>query len=179
MLIQIETPRLILREFTRSDRDQVHEYACDPEVSRYMEWGPNSLKETTMFLDQVMQNQREKPRYVHDFAVTLKDGGKLIGACGFRILPMDRQQAAIGYCYNRNYWRQGFGAEACRALIDYVFTNHQMHRLYATCDAENVGSAGVMLKCGMRQEAHFVQDKLIKERWRDTLLFAILRSEWE
>jgi len=31
----------------------------------------------------------------------------------------------------------------------------------------------------MRQEGHFIKDKNIKGHWRDTLLFAMLREEWD
>jgi len=177
--VEIETPRLLLRQFKKTDWKEVHEYAADPEVARFMEWGPNTVDDTVDFVDMALRHQKENPRSFFDFAVTLKDSGKLIGACGFRLHPVLVEQAEIGYTYNRNYWRQGYGSEACTAMIEVGFSKLDLHRMFATCDANNAGSAGVLRKCGMRQEGHFVQDKKIKDKWRDTLLFAILRSEWE
>jgi [ribosomal protein S5]-alanine N-acetyltransferase len=43
------TERLILRDFDRADRKAVHSYASDPDVVRYVEWGPNSEEETKNF----------------------------------------------------------------------------------------------------------------------------------
>ena len=34
--MQFETRRLLIREFVPGDVEQVHEYASDPEVARYM-----------------------------------------------------------------------------------------------------------------------------------------------
>ncbi len=177
--MQLDTDRLVLRDFKATDWKEVHEYALDPEVVKFMIWGPNTVEETQYFVDMALDKQREKPRRAYEFAVTLKDGGKLIGAAGLRINPDEPLTADVGYCYNRKFWRQGYSTEACLRLLELGFGELGLHRIWATCDSENLGSAGVLLKCGMRQEGHFVQDKLIKGHWRDTLLFAILREEYE
>jgi ribosomal-protein-alanine N-acetyltransferase len=177
--MQLESERLILREFKATDWKAVHEYASDPAVVKFMEWGPNSVEDTQAFVDMSVEKQREKPRRSFEFAVTLKADRTLIGAAGMRLTPGTAQVADIGYCYNQKYWRQGFSSEACARLIRLGFVDLNLHRIWATCDAENVGSAAVLSKCGMRQEGHFRQERLLKGRWRDTLLFAILRDEWQ
>jgi [ribosomal protein S5]-alanine N-acetyltransferase len=177
--LQLQTDRLVLRDFKATDWKEVHEYATDPDVVKFMEWGPNSTEETQHFIDVAIEMQRQNPRRTFEFAVTLKDTGRLIGAAGLRINPGGSDTADIGYCYNKTYWRQGFSSEACARLIRMGFIDLGLHRIWATCDADNVGSAGVLRKCGMRQEGHFIKDKNIKGRWRDTLFFAILREEWE
>ncbi|MBX9690401.1 MAG: GNAT family N-acetyltransferase, partial [Candidatus Obscuribacterales bacterium] len=85
----LETPRLKLRDFVKSDWKAVHEYASDPEVVRFLEWGPNSPDETVAFLEGTLACQKEKPRRIYEFAITLKESGKLIGACGLRVHEND------------------------------------------------------------------------------------------
>jgi RimJ/RimL family protein N-acetyltransferase len=177
--IELETERLVLREFKATDWKAVHEYARDPDVVKFMEWGPNSAEETQSFIDRCLDLQRQNPRMAFEFAVTLKSDGTLIGAAGMRLNPGNTNTADIGYCYNKKYWRQGFAAEACLRLMELGFVDLDLHRIWATCDAENDGSAAVLRKCGMRQEGHFKKERNIKGRWRDTLFFAILREEWE
>ena len=172
----IETGRLILREFVKSDWKAVHLYAADPEVVKYLEWGPNTPDETVSFLDGTLHCQKEKPRKIYEFAITLKPDQQLIGACGLRIHE-NQEQAEMGYCFNRQYWRQGYASEAARAVMEYSFANLKLHRMTATCDANNLGSAGVLRKIGMRQEGHFIKDCKIRGEWRDTLQFAILKEE--
>src|SRR5579883_2377497 len=176
--MQIETKRLILREFKRDDWKDVQGYASDPEVVRYMEWGPNAPDQTKHFIDQAISSKYQNPRRIFEFAVMLKDSCKLIGACGLRILAIDKEQADIGYCYHRHYWRQGYASESCKALLQFGFGQLQLHRIFATCNAKNQASAAVLNKAGMRQEAYFKEDKKVKGIWRDTLLFAILSAEW-
>lgn len=177
--VSIETKNLLLREFKQTDWKDVQQYSSDPEVVRFMEWGPNTSDQTLDFVDRAIDAQRQKPRVTFEFAVILPEEKKLIGAAGIRINGFDSRQADLGYCFNRNYWRRGYASEACQALIDFGFTELQLHRAWATCDSDNIGSASVLKKSGMRQEGHFIKDKNIKGTYRDTYLFAILRDEWE
>ncbi len=173
----IQTERLILREFVKSDWKAVHEYAGDTDVVSFLEWGPNSPDETVAFLEGTLACQRERPRRIFEFAITLKDDGKLIGACGIRLQDNDQELAEIGYCYNKNYWGKGFASEACAAVMNFGFKNLGLHRVIATCDGNNLASAALLRKCGMRQEGYFIQERRVRGEWRDTLLFAILREE--
>ncbi|MFN8657042.1 MAG: GNAT family N-acetyltransferase [Candidatus Obscuribacterales bacterium] len=177
--VLIETANLQLRDFKQTDWKEVHKYSVDPEVVKYMEWGPNTTEQTLAFIDRVLLAQRANPRTIFEFAVIHREEERLIGACGIRVAQFDPRQADLGYCFNRSYWGLGFGSEAAQALIDFGFDKLKLHRAWATCDAENVGSARVLRKCGMRQEGHFIKDKNIKGHWRDTLLFAMLREEWD
>lgn len=187
-MLRLETERLLLREFQFNDWPDVHEYACDPEVVRHLEWGPNSKEETIRFVEGALACQREYPRMVYEFAVLTRPGidqqtppdqTKLIGACGMRLLTPKGDQAEIGYCFARRHWQKGFASEASIALLNFGFTNLNLHRVYATCDNTNIGSARVLEKIGMRREGLSIKDKKIRGNWRDTLHFAILREEWE
>src|SRR5690349_7078806 len=82
-LLPIQTERLVLRDFVEQDWRAVHRYASDPQVVRYMDWGPNAEAETHRYIDQVIASQQASPRYAFDLAVTLKVDGRLIGGCGF------------------------------------------------------------------------------------------------
>lgn len=174
----LETERLILREFQKSDWKAVHEYASDPEVVRFLEWGPNTPDETVAFLDGTLACQKERPRRIFEFAIVLKSSSKLIGACGIRINDHDTMQAELGYCYNRQYWGQGYAQEACKAVLNFGFTQLGLHRVVATCDSDNLASAGVLKKSGMRKEGYFLQERKVRGKWRDTLQFAVLASEF-
>jgi [ribosomal protein S5]-alanine N-acetyltransferase len=178
-MAQLETERLIIREFKRSDLSSVQLYAEDPVVARYMDWGPNTERQTREFIDVAISFAKEKPRRNFEFAMTLKENGELIGGCGLRVVHSLNQTAEIGYVLNREFWKRGFALEAANAVINYGFEDLKLHRLCARCDARNLASARVMERGGMRREGHFLRDTLIKNDWRDTFFYAILRDEWE
>lgn len=177
-MVSIKTERLILREFEDEDWVAVHEYARDAEVSKYMEWGPNTEKETRNFVKGARAFRHEDPRRHYEMAIFHKEDKKLIGGCGLTIYDSFLRQAALGYTLHREYWNQGIASEAAAAIMRYGFEELKLHRIHATCDVNNIGSAAVMRKCGMRQEGHFLQERLIKGSWRDTFLYAILAGEW-
>lgn len=176
MNIRLETPRLILREFVPEDWREVHEYASDPEVTRYMSWGPNDEAATIQFVATAIVKQKAEPRTDYDLAIVLREDGKLIGGC--RIYRKGFGMGEMGYCLHRNYWNQGYGTEAVRALLEWAFTSGGFHRVYAKCNPSNIGSARVMEKNGMKKEGYLRESQFKDGKWFDLLLYAILEREW-
>lgn len=175
----ITTERLVLREYTEADWPAMHEYSSDPEVVKYTLWGPNTEEETRSFLWLCRLYQETKPRLNYGLAVTLKDSDRLIGGCGLYDLNLEHREGELGYCFNRNYWGQGFATEAGRAMLEFGLRHLGLHRIFATCDPNNTASRRVLEKIGMQQEGHLHQHRWAKGRWRDSLLFAILDSSWD
>ena len=53
-IIPIETDRLILREYEVGDFDLTHDFNSDPDVVRFLEWGPNRPEDTRRFVEWVV-----------------------------------------------------------------------------------------------------------------------------
>ena len=69
----IETKRLILRPFLETDAADVYEYLKEPEVNCFASMKLHSLDEAR----EEMKKRLGETEYY--FAITLKDGGKVIG----------------------------------------------------------------------------------------------------
>ena len=175
----IRTKRLMLRDFEEADWKAVHSYGSDPEVVRYMDWGPNTEEETKKFIQRAIAHQKEQPRRTYTLAIVLKPENKLIGGCGIYVSNPDNREGWIGYCLNRNSWAQGYATETAKALLTFGFDQLNLHRIFATCDPANIASAHVLEKIGMQREAHFREHRWAKGKWRDSLLYAILDFEWK
>jgi RimJ/RimL family protein N-acetyltransferase len=63
-------------------------------------------------------------------------------------------------------------------MLDFGFGTLGLHRVWGDCDPRNEASVRVQRKLGMRQEAHFRENALIKGEWVDSLIHAILDREW-
>jgi [ribosomal protein S5]-alanine N-acetyltransferase len=170
----IRAARLLLREFRETDFDDIHAYAAVPEVSRFMVWGPNSPQDTRDFLARALAQQADWPR--DHVGLAIERDGVVIGS--IRLDLQGEETADLGYTLHRDHWRQGLATEAAAAMLEVAFGVLGLHRVWATCDVENTGSFGVMEKLGLRREAEFKQDKLIRGVWRDSYLYAILKDEW-
>lgn len=174
------TPRLLLRAFMPEDMDAVYEYWSDPEVMRYQPGEPRTMIDQAQRRIQNMTAGRAEPsRPGHCFAIVLQSEARVIGECLLYAHNPDLREAGIGYTLNRRYWGQGYATETATRVVQYGFEELGLHRIFAECRPENRASARVLQKIGMRQEGHLRENKWIKGRWEDTLLFAILDNEWQ
>jgi len=176
-LVQLKTSRLLIRELTQDDYEGVHAYASDQEVTRFMEWGPNTPAETRAFLARAVEHQSDDPRLNYTLAVEHPDEG-VIGGCGVYVTSLQNKSASIGYSLSRLHWGRGYATEVAGALIAFGFEALGMHRITATCDPRNTASWRVMEHNGMRREGHMREDKLMRGEWRDSLVYGILRGEY-
>ena len=174
----IRTERLLLRAFAQEDFEDVHAYACDEAVVRFMDWGPNTREDTQAFLDRSFAAQLRWPRSDVNLAIQHLADGRVIGAIRLGVDDEETRTGSIGYSIASAYWRQGFVTEAASAMLRAGFEVLGLHRIWAECDVRNAGSYGVMAKLGMRREAHFVRDKRARDGWRDSYLYALLADEY-
>lgn len=126
-----------------------------------------------MFIDQ----QKEQPRTKFQLDIILKEENRLIGNCGIRVNDPEMREANIGYELNTQYWGQGYATEAAEAILKFGFEELGMHRIWSWCVAENLASIRVLEKIGMRREGHLREKELIKGKWYDKFLYAILEHE--
>lgn len=177
----LETERLILRPFEESDFEAVHAYASVAENIQYMLWGPNDESQTRAFISQAIAQSRENPCRNYQYAAVLKSSQKLIGGCNLAMI--DDDQAEIGWILHRDYWKQGFGTEMGKRIVEFGFRDLGLRRIIAHCDTENYGSYRVMERIGMRREGCFIEarpaSKFSDKKYGDEYLYAILKDEWE
>jgi len=156
----------------------VHAYAIDPDVVRYMDWGPNTLEDTQAALDRWFIAQARWPRPDVNLAIQHLADECVIGSIRLSVNDEATRTGDFGYSLASSYWRQGLGTEAARAMVAVGFEVLGLRRIWAECDTRNAGSYGIMEKLGMRREAHLRQDKRSRDGWRDSYLYAILAEEW-
>jgi ribosomal-protein-alanine N-acetyltransferase len=179
MATHLRTERLILREFEGSDFEAVHAYGSDPDVVRFMSWGPNREDDTREFLSRVAREASAHPRANFDLAVVRRSDATLLGGVGLIVRRLQYREYELGYCFAKPAWGQGFATESCRAMLDLGFGRIGAHRIFATVDPRNDGSKRVLGKLGFRQEGHQHRDTLVNGEWCDSLVFALLAEEHE
>lgn len=175
--VRVHGHSVSLREFEPSDLEAVHRYASDDRVVRFLTWGPNTRQDTERFLQQAMTSATSAPRHTYELAVIRNDTGELIGGARLGVDPAHRR-GEIGYVLRRDQWGRGYGTEAASLLLRLGFAELKLHRIYATCAPDNAASRRVLEKVGMRLEGHLRHHFLVRGRWRDALLYAILEDEW-
>jgi RimJ/RimL family protein N-acetyltransferase len=175
----LTTERLLLRDFVESDWEAVLAYQQDPLYLRYNEWTSRTAEEVRQFTQMFLDHQKQIPRIKYQFAVTLKSTGQLIGNCGVRRDSPETREGDMGYELDPKFWGNGYATEAARAVLRFGFSHMHLQRVSAWCIAENVASARVLEKLGMRMERHAKNHQYFKDRWWDTLSYIISYDEWQ
>ena len=173
----LKTNRLLLRDFSSEDIDSYIAITSDEKYQRFYNHEDCSPEKSRKLVEDFVKQISEQPRTKYQLAITLKDTQKFIGTCGLRIEP-DRQ-ASIGCGVARSYQTYGYASEAMSSLVNYGFEQHQVHRIYTETIESNKPAVDLCIKFGMRVEAKFIQHRYFKQKWWNTIVLAMLRSEWQ
>jgi RimJ/RimL family protein N-acetyltransferase len=179
ILQPLETNRLLLREIKKEDFNEIYMIKSDPEVVKYLTWGPFNQQQTLNSIKKQIAFQSDKNRKIFVLAVTLKDTQEVIGNALLMVEDDAFETAEIGYFLHSNNWSKGLGKEVVGALLHLAFQVLRINRIYAQCDVENSGSVNILKKLGFRLEGHFHKNNKVKGAWRDNFLFALLREEYQ
>ncbi|MCG7342564.1 GNAT family N-acetyltransferase [Sporosarcina sp. ACRSL] len=178
MINNLQSERITLREMEEKDWIDVHKYASQEKVCQYQPWGPNTEQQSKDFVKQVLIDAKKEPRSRFVFAIIVRESGDMIGAGEITIRDYSNKVGEIAYIVNPQYWGKGFATEVAKLLIAYGFNDLRLHRIFATCDPRNIGSSKVLEKVGMSKEGRIRENLLLKDGWRDSLLYSILEHEW-
>lgn len=154
--MQIETERLILRNYTIEDFDALYEIVSDKETMQHYP-KPFDKERTRGWINWNLQNYKEYGFGL--WAVCLKSG-EFIGDCGISIQNIDGEQLPeIGYHINKKYWRNGFAHEAASAVRDWAFENTCYNKLYSYMKYTNAASYSTAISISMKKVKEYPDEK--------------------
>jgi RimJ/RimL family protein N-acetyltransferase len=148
--IILETERLLLREITHDDCDELLQIWGDAEAMRLF---PKSLnrREMTEWIDRNLKRYQDFGYGI--WAVILKDGQQFVGDCGLVIQEVDGiEELEVGYHFNPKFWGQGFATEAARGCMEYAFNRLSRRRVISMIRPENLSSRHVAERNGLKFE---------------------------
>lgn len=160
------------------DVDAIHAYASREDVCRYIPWTPRTRGEVAAWLARRASTTIPGPGSGASLAITLRDGGELVGDVMVIWTSEEHRTGEIGYVVNPAYAGHGYATEAARAVLAMAFDRLGLRRVVARVDARNPASAAVLRHLGMRQEAVLVENEWFKGTWSTEIDFAMLEHEW-
>ncbi len=167
----LHTRRLLLREFTLQDEEQVLEYGSDDMTLKYLIWeGIADISGARL----AITNYYSKPGV---FALALEETNLCIGCIDLRLEPQN-EKGSFGYILNRKYWNQGYMSEALLRILKFSFEELELNRVEATYYEGNEGSGRVMEKCGMIQEGIGIQEVKVKGIYHNVVHLGMIRAQW-
>lgn len=177
--LPVETDRLLLRPFERSDIDSVSTYHALPSVQRYVVARTRDRSEIAGALNTMRQHvSLQRPGDTLTLAMVRKGDKRLLGHVSLQWSDATAGQGEMRFIINPSFSGQGFAGEAIGAMLDLAFGHYKIHRVFVRCDGRNHHSAKLLQQIGMRLEAHYREHALFQGEWDEELHFAILDREW-
>jgi RimJ/RimL family protein N-acetyltransferase len=143
----IETERLLIREITLDDKEELFKLHSDPVVQYYT---GEPVVESIEEIEKAIRgriNDYEKYGFGR-WATILKEGMQFVGWAGLAYLP-EFDEIDLGYRFLPEYWGLGLATEASHAILTYAFDNLKLRKIVAIAMKENKASIRVMEKVGM------------------------------
>ncbi len=174
----LETERLLLRRLAETDVAEILELRSNPETMKFIPRPIAKTKEEALAHFKMIDDKIENNEGIN-WAITLKGNPKLIGIIGhYRIQP-ENHRCEIGYMILPQYNGQGIVTEAIKVVLEYGFTDLQMHSIEAVIDPENKASERVLQKNGFVKEAHIIENELWDGKFWDTVIYSILKRNFK
>lgn len=163
--MNIETARMVIRDFTINDINDMQDILGDAETMKNCE-PAYTIEKTADFLQKFCIEKGGAVAAVH------KETAKVIGYILFN--EFGEGVYEIGWFFNRAFWGHGFAYESCKAVIDYAFDKMNAHKVFAET-IDGIKSVNLMKKLGMKPEG--IQRSQTKDNfgnWADLYLYGIL-----
>jgi len=169
-----------LRPVWKTDLKNFLKWYNDPEVTCYLR----------MFFP-IMEASEEK--WINDLAtikhetdavfvieVKIKKRWVPIGSCGIHDINWHDRDAELGMAIGeKKFQSNGYGTIATRLLINYAFSQLNLHRVSSAAYAFNVRSLKMQERAGLRIEGCVRKSIYRNGEYHDKIIRGMLREEWE
>lgn len=172
------TARLCLRKLTRDDVPLYHaRLSGSREVTKYMLFQPQQdISGTAAVVEKVLS--RYETGRCYRFCIALKESRELIGIIEPLRFDEENSSCSFAYMLGSDFWGQGYGTEALKAVLDFLFRDMEMELVQADHMGSNAASGAVMRKAGMVYQG-ILPDAYEKDGvLHDAPQYSITRSQW-
>jgi RimJ/RimL family protein N-acetyltransferase len=139
----LETERLTLRRPTLADVKAIARLADDRRIAENTRRLPHPYSQ-----DHAIEFVRGTATDNRGTVFLIESNFAPIGMVGIDWRQPDAPE--LGYWLGVEYWGQGFGTEAARAVIDFTFEEFDIEQLMAGARVSNPSSRNILEKCGFQ-----------------------------
>ncbi|MFC1958439.1 GNAT family N-acetyltransferase [Chloroflexota bacterium] len=163
--------KVSLREKRPVDAWDDYAWESDPELAQ-LDAAPRIDISYSQYLSDYTNELRNPSLTGHQFAVDTLDG-KHIGNCSYYNISETKGEAELGIMIgNRDHWNKGYGTDAVTTLVNYIFCQTKLHRIYLKTLDWNSRAQECFQKCGFTPYGQLVKDGY------SFVLMEIHRSQW-
>jgi ribosomal-protein-alanine N-acetyltransferase len=174
----IELDQIRLRTIHVTDAKDMFEYGRNPNVTRFLTWGPYSIEEEALETIKSVFYPRYKEKLPIGYAIVDVNTSKMIGTIDFHSRIKKENGAEIGFALHEDYWNKGIMSKCLKKMVEIGFDHLKYDFIRIKHLKQNVASQKVIEKAGFRliKIEHYLFEKR-KEVIDDDLLIYIMTKE--
>ncbi|WP_373601145.1 GNAT family N-acetyltransferase [Paraclostridium bifermentans] len=151
----IQTERLILREITENDYEEIANILQDIEIMYAWEKAFSDVEVRSWIEKNI--NRYAKDGFSYYLAVN-KLSNDVVGVMGPLVENIEEKEyIGVAYILNKKYWNKGYATEGIRACIDYAFRTLNTNKVIAQIRPENKASLNVAKRLNMKEEGEYIK----------------------
>ncbi|MFE8698692.1 GNAT family N-acetyltransferase [Cytobacillus sp. FJAT-53684] len=172
----LEGENIYFKVLSTDDVQEIHSYASDEDVSRFIGWAlMNTLNETRSYIDVMLKRESEGTHYYA--SIIQKSTQEIVGTAMIFNFDDEANQAEIGYVLHKSHWGKGYGTECVALMSDFAFKSLNLHKIHASVVDANVGSARILEKNKFELEGRLRDHYFIEDKYYDALLFGKIATD--
>ncbi|WP_101842751.1 GNAT family N-acetyltransferase [Halobacillus sp. Marseille-P3879] len=179
-MIEVKGRKVVLKEATDKAIDELYFWKYEDKEQEAKKWnGPYIIEEKLSKGDYEKTWKQQLITAVPASLVITADE-KTIGYVGAYWVDPNTDWLETGIViYDKAYWNGGYGSEAYKLWIDFLFRHTHLHRLGMSTWSGNVRMIKVAEKLGMKEEARIREARKVSDQYYDAVKMGVLRKEWE
>lgn len=172
---ELKGENIYFKTLSIDDAWEIHKYASDEDVSRFIGWRlMNNLEETQEYVEEMI---RRESAGTHLYAsIVAKSTQNVIGTAMFFNFDREANHAEIGYVFKKDHWGKGYGTEAISLMNDFAFNTLCLRKLHARVVSANTSSSRILEKNGFELEGRLRDYYFIEGSYYDGLIYGKLQS---
>lgn len=175
-VVYYEGERIYFRPIEMDDEPQLRRWVNNPQVWATLGHRPpvNANRER-----EWVENRGKNDSDV-TFGIVVREGDQLIGTCGLHGIHPVWRSAVYGLMIgNTDMHGKGYGTAATKLCVKYAFEELNLNRVQLDVFSHNPAAQRVYEKAGFVREGCRRMAFFRNGAYRDTYVYAILRSEYE
>lgn len=175
----IRTERLVVRGTRPDDVDAYWEWRNHPKAAEYQTWTlpfPRETAESHVLGSAEMDGPANDEWWIG--IVEHAESGKALGEVVVN-LSWEGRSAEVGYTFHPDNWGHGYAVEAMDALVDHLFDDLGVTRVYGMLHPDNRASAMVLERVGMVFEGHTRLSFWVADDVSDDWIYGMTREDRE
>ena len=180
-MIKLIGKKVLLREATQEDANTLYYWKYEEKNQEAKKQNAPYIPERRLTREKYISSWKKEyelfPSVPRILAIIINE--KTVGTVSCYWVDKHTNWLETGLViYDPDYWSGGYGTEAYRMWIEFLFESTHLHRLGMSTWSGNIRMIKTAAKIGMKEEARVREARIVNGEYVDSVKMGMLRREW-